>query len=411
MEAESDIFQNSMEEALSGSKVGAMIIKAGALFSYYRVEHDGKYFFFKTFTEDTPFIRRLLRREFELSSRCDNPHIVYTSLFGEFVHGKEGILMEYVEGQTLTEFLTTKPSLETRRKIFSQLLDAVAYLHKKGIIHNDLKPDNILIASEGERLKLIDFGLSDDDAHYILKTPGCSGSYAAPELKEGRQSDIRSDVYSVGKIMDTLFGNRYRRIANKAKREIPEERFKSIGSMQLAWRRRNRRIKFFAAIVGFLCLALLITGMIISWRSSQFDTSRLQTVVDRQAREIKKQQEEYSTLKNSYNGLYDSLALAKRNSEIHELNKQQRIADFKKGINALISKTEISLRKAKDFGAFAKIRQGYIVEVQKYYKNFDKQLDNEDLSAVLNSLMYESFTESDRRFDEVQKQLFSLYQE
>lgn len=100
--------------------------------------------------------------------------------------------------------MTENPTLRERDKVFSQILEAVGYLHKKGITHNDIKPDNILITNNGNNLKLIDFGMSDDDTHFLLKTPGFTAAYAAPELLAQRKTDARSDIYSIGAIMTVL---------------------------------------------------------------------------------------------------------------------------------------------------------------------------------------------------------------
>ena len=139
--------------------------------SLYRITRSGRYFLIKTTKDNSPQARAMLRREYELSIGCDHPHLVHVYLFEEESPVGPGIVMEYIEGRTLNRFLAENPAPAVRRRIFEELLSVVDYLHKRGIVHNDLKPENILISRNGDRLKLIDFGLSDNDAQ-LLRTPG-----------------------------------------------------------------------------------------------------------------------------------------------------------------------------------------------------------------------------------------------
>ena len=85
MESESKVFQDSIAEAFTSGVSDPILINVSTLFSYYRIERDGKYYFFKTYTENSRQTQHLLRREYELSSACDHPHIAKTFLFGEFI--------------------------------------------------------------------------------------------------------------------------------------------------------------------------------------------------------------------------------------------------------------------------------------------------------------------------------------
>lgn len=394
MEYESEIFKESNTDNLIVEPTASCLIRTGRLFSYFRIEHDGKYFFFKTFTEDTTLARRLLRKEYELGASFDNPHLPHIFLYGEYVKGKEGILMEYIDGRSLTDFMTEKPALRERNKVFSQLLEAVGYLHKKGITHNDIKPDNILITTNGNNLKLIDFGLSDDDAHFLLKTPGCTAAYAAPELLANRKTDARSDIYSIGAIMPLLFNWRHRRMAAKCRRLNPAKRYPDVAALHKAWSQRNREAK---TAMGVLMAFLLITGVgmgIIERRETRGRTQELEAA-------LQEEKAAFATLKTSYNALTDSIERERIAAERHEKVKQERIESFSKGLNTMMAKTEKKLRKASDFSEFIAIRQQYVTDVRRYFENFDKNADGEDLTAILNSLMFSSFTESDKRFDAI----------
>ena len=207
----------------------------------------------------------MLRREYEISIGCDNPNIVHVFTYERNLPEGEGIVMEYIEGRTLDEFLLEKPSLKTKQRIFGELLSAVNYLHKRGIIHNDLKPENILITRADNTLKIIDFGLADNDAFYVLKTLGCTQRYASPELlsqdvrtrlaTSKQKIDARSDIYSIGIIMRDIFDGRYKRIINKCIKENVGSRYSDISSLQRKWNDRNKVWKYLTVIVILLVAA------------------------------------------------------------------------------------------------------------------------------------------------------------
>lgn len=213
----------------------------------YRVSKAGRYFLVKTAKEQTPQARSILRREYELAVGCDHPHLVHVYIFEEQTPVGAGIVMEYIEGRTLDHFLAENPSAAVRRRIFEELLSAVGYLHKRGIVHNDLKPENILITRNGDRLKLIDLGLSDNDAQQ-LHNPGCTPRYASPELLSGSaEPDLRSDIYLIGRLMQLIFGGGYRRLVRRCLQPNPERRFDNVESLRHHWEQRHCLWRWIAA--------------------------------------------------------------------------------------------------------------------------------------------------------------------
>ena len=196
-----------------------VLLKENAVCKLYRVSKAGKYFVIKTAASNSGRNISLIRREYEIGANLSHPHIATIFTYETNTPVGEGIVMEYVDGTTLNDFLATNLSSQTRKRIVAQLLDAVRYLHIKGVVHNDLKPENILISNKGENVKLIDFGLSDTDAYYLSKTLGCTPAYASPELLAQSDIDIRSDIYSLGLLIKEICGKRYRHIAEKCCKE------------------------------------------------------------------------------------------------------------------------------------------------------------------------------------------------
>ncbi len=187
------------------------------------------------------FYQDLLKKEFEISRSLDHPNIVNTIDFQNIPNLGDCIVMEYVEGSTLKEFIEGRKVTESQSrkaknifdKIFNELLDAMEYFHSKQIIHRDLKPSNILITNNGNNVKIIDFGLSDTDDYVILKQAAGTRKYAAPEqMIPNNTIDCRADIYSLGIILRNNFPKSYQKIADKCAQQDREKRFSSVGEIR-----------------------------------------------------------------------------------------------------------------------------------------------------------------------------------
>lgn len=118
------------------------------------------------------------------------------------------LVTEYCEGGELFEQLVTKGRLSERssRYYFHQIIDAVKYLHSKGIVHRDLKAENLLLTSDFKCVKLADFGFSNYYSNQSFLATWCgSPPYAAPELFEGKQyNGPKADIWSLGVVLYVL---------------------------------------------------------------------------------------------------------------------------------------------------------------------------------------------------------------
>ncbi len=237
------------------------LLKTTANATLYLAFKAGKRFLIKTTKDNTEQQSKMLYREYQLSIGCDHPHLVHIYTVEEGLPFGAGLVMEYIEGRTLKEYLAEKPSKKEREHIFSELLSAVGYLHKRGIIHNDLKPENILITHADNTLKLIDFGLADSDAEYAMRTLGCTPRYASPELQARAGAiDARSDIFSVGVLMQEIFGSSS--ISARCTKANPERRYANIEALQRAWhnRKRPQRVLLGVVTVAIFVLPLIFTG-------------------------------------------------------------------------------------------------------------------------------------------------------
>ncbi|MDO4798443.1 MAG: serine/threonine-protein kinase [Coriobacteriales bacterium] len=146
-------------------------------------------------------MERRFVREGYMASRLTHPNIVAVYEAGAY-DGRLVIVMELVDGITLGTLLERGPLAPTAAMdVLDQLIDAVSYAHYMGIVHRDIKPDNVFVTRDGSA-KLADFGIAhlasagtdDLSSGMALGTPG----YMSPEQVLGQEVDERSDVFSIG---------------------------------------------------------------------------------------------------------------------------------------------------------------------------------------------------------------------
>ncbi|MER6878600.1 serine/threonine-protein kinase, partial [Amycolatopsis sp. NPDC000673] len=179
---------------------------------------------------------RTLRREARLAAGVLHPNVV--TFFDVAADGDElWLVMEYVPSRSLAEILAAEGRLPARKvaEIGVQISAALGAVHAHGIVHRDVKPGNVLIASDG-RAKLTDFGISrsvrTDETVTDSPLIGGTPDYLAPEVAQGHPPTAASDVFSLGA---TLFaavegkppfsgGNEYATIRRVAEGSVPPPR-------------------------------------------------------------------------------------------------------------------------------------------------------------------------------------------
>lgn len=160
--------------------------------------------------QDALFIERF-EREARTVARLQHPHILPMFDFGED-NGVLYIITAYIDGGTLRDLIARgQMPLDRVERMFSHLASAVDYAHRQGVVHRDIKPDNVLLDSEGFA-HLSDFGIvkivQGDDSG-LTATGGLIGTpaYMSPEQVQGTNVDHRGDIYSLGIVLYEMLTN------------------------------------------------------------------------------------------------------------------------------------------------------------------------------------------------------------
>ena len=202
----------------------------------YHAKRYGKYFVLKGLSANCQSITEYLllqEKEFALGVSLNHPHIAETYSLEEVEGCGRCIVMEYVDGITLAEWLSTSPSRAQRERALTQLLEVLEYIHSLQLVHHDLKSSNILVTRNGQNIKLIDFGLSDTDS-------------------TSDNNDTSIDIQMFGNILGLLFPAHYRRIAQACL----QGKYANIAALKQAFRRRQIWHKSIPYLVSVSCIII-----------------------------------------------------------------------------------------------------------------------------------------------------------
>jgi hypothetical protein len=158
---------------------------------------------------DPQFVSRF-RREARAVNRLRHPNIIAVYDFGQLPDGRFFLSMEYAEGDSVYKLIKRDDHFAVPRAlhVLGQLAYAVHHAHSRGVVHRDLKPDNLILVGDDETLKVLDFGVAKivaaDHAESVALSSNNmvwgSPRYMAPERIRGVGNDARSDIYSIGVI-------------------------------------------------------------------------------------------------------------------------------------------------------------------------------------------------------------------
>ena len=277
---------------------------------------------------------QLLKKEYETLMAIQHTGVVQ-ALGMENVEGiGPCVIMEYIDGATLDEWLSKEPALKDRHRICKEIADAIEYIHSQGIVHRDIKPKNIMVTRIGEHVKIIDFGFADTDQHAQLKQPAGTYNYMSPEQMQTNIPDVRNDIYSFGMVMKEMnLGRAYKTIIRKCLLPL-DQRWKSMNEVTDAIEKTERRRPWQAvAVASIILLAGALT--LQTWRLQHTGNSASLVALDSMRTELDLQRQHSHNamaalsqqMKDSKTSLGDSIQhLVSANEQLQEqLKKEEKL--------------------------------------------------------------------------------------
>ena len=213
------------------------------------------------------------RKEFEVGYRLNHPALpCYVALGDE--DGCPYILEEYIDGDTLTDFLAANPCYFHSRlhadRLIDELLSVFSYLHHHQVLFLDLKPDNVMITSVDRQLRLIDLGGCHTDCFVGTEettkafSPGRNANDAAQ--LHGKLWEPSFDIFLIGRLLqECRVPHIYNKVIAKCLKDDPRERYDSVDSMKKAIGALRRRLTIFKVsmvVTVAACLAVVLSLLI-----------------------------------------------------------------------------------------------------------------------------------------------------
>lgn len=357
------------------------VIKSKGIYLYVKATRDGAPVMLKALKseyKDKSQFQTLLRKEFETVSKLDHANIAKeTQLIDDPQYGK-AIVVEFVDGRPLNAYLAENHSVEEKLNIIRQIASAIGYANERNIQHRNLKASNVLIAKQGDEVKIIDFRMPfADDLHVGYS----SMAHVSPEQKDGTVAiDARADVYSLGVLMKQMgLPEDYNGLIEKCCSYNRGDRYMDMDSMVAdldggsGSGPSTKRMATLAAVVVVLIV------VVVAFFALQHKSAERQTATQEQTDSTATQQDQQTAQPQSADTAQQSVATAPAGSDaaaatgakFNDQVKQQMFADMDKMYQPYLDGTATDKRALKK-------------QIGRYYKGLQKSLSpmsNEEQAA------------------------------
>ena len=211
---------------------------------------------------DDAACRASLKQEFDTTSMLDNKYIRKALDFVKVEGLGDCIVFEYVEGKSLAEHVRVGTLSEKQVKnILTEICDGLNFLHRNGLVHCNLNPENVMVSANDGHVKLIDIGVpetkQDADRELLIK----EREFVAPEIIKGEDFDSRADIYSIGKIMEFIgernISKQFHAAATHCTQFSKEQRFDTISDVRSAISKSHSFVKIIILVVVAAIVAAL----------------------------------------------------------------------------------------------------------------------------------------------------------
>lgn len=266
---------NPGDSDLRGGWNNLTVLAERSVFVLYTAIRDGRKYVIKAlrdeYAEEESY-RRWLEKECRIGLEIDHPGVVRVEGLRRIPEiSRESVLvMEWIDGMGLAEFLSGSPSVEARRRVAYELGEALEYIHSLGVCHRDLKPDNIMVTRRGGHARIIDFGLGDAESFIEMKSSRGTRRYGAPEqlTDEIQEVDSTADVWAFGRLLaDMHCGRGYKRLARRCMRESRKERPPMTEVVRSLERLQRGGMSPWAGVaVVLVAVAGVAAGFLFGWR-------------------------------------------------------------------------------------------------------------------------------------------------
>ena len=357
------------------------VIKSKGIYLYVKATRDGAPVMLKALKseyKDKSQFQTLLRKEFETVSKLDHANIAKeTQLIDDPQYGK-AIVVEFVDGRPLNAYLAENHSVEEKLNIIRQIASAIGYANERNIQHRNLKASNVLIAKQGDEVKIIDFRMPFADDLYVGYS---SMAHVSPEQKDGTVAiDARADVYSLGVLMKQMgLPEDYNGLIEKCCSYNRGDRYMDMDSMVAdldggsGSGYSTKRMAVFAAVVVVLIV------VVVAFFALQHKSAERQTATQEQTDSTATQQDQQTAQPQSADTAQQSVATAPAGSDaaaatgakFNDQVKQQMFADMDKMYQPYLDGTATDKRALKK-------------QIGRYYKGLQKSLSpmsNEEQAA------------------------------